>query len=273
MKQSILRLFPALIFIILLIALALYGQITINNPPLVMQNAGTPIGAAAILNCGSNTNCSNAAGVVTLTATGITSISEAPPYLVIGGTKFVQWDGVTAAIPTAPTYLNSVACSSATTGTNGDLVLQNTTNINCWGGYTATTSVEGDFAYQTASSTNSPTLGIWLWDSANGVIFAGGVTVTAATATCAYTLSKYTYAGTGNPVSSTTTTFGMCNNPTHLKLVTVGTGHILFEVSPNGGQTFVGLSLALDAGFTISQGGFMVISESAALDIYSLAIS
>ena len=46
----------------------------VSRGPLIMQNGGTPIGAAITLNCSTGLTCTNSGGTVTATASG-TSLS------------------------------------------------------------------------------------------------------------------------------------------------------------------------------------------------------
>jgi hypothetical protein len=57
-----------------LFAVCAWGQNSASNPPVQIQNAGTPIGAAITINCGLGTTCTNGgAGFITLKANGVPS--------------------------------------------------------------------------------------------------------------------------------------------------------------------------------------------------------
>ena len=246
---------------------------------LPIQANGTPVATATTLNFdnGSNTtvSCSNSSGTVTCTYNssggGGTTVTALPPYIELGSTLYTAYNMYAVTLPTSPTYLNSVSCSSSTTAANGDLVVSSTTN--CWGGYTAATSIEGDFAC--IAVTNDANCGLWMWDSTNNHIWyltvnnansSGGPWLT--------NVEEYSYNGSGNPsFSSTLLTINVSQVPNHYKLSVSG-GTITFALSVNGGVTFTTVYSTTGIG-TISKAGFAVTvsSSTSGMDVYSLVIS
>lgn len=243
--------------------------------PIIVD--GTPLGTATSLELDHGTNVTlsssitGGAAVITINATGGggATVTAAPPYIEIGSTFYASWNMYAVTKPTAPTYLNSVTCSSATTGTNGDLILTNTAAVQCFGGYTATSSVEGDF--QTLNSGNtSNSSGIWLWDSTNNTIYSWNTYIVGSGSAPLLALFSWNYNGTGNPAISTV--IFDCTGPTlvHLKL-SVSAGTLTASASANGGANFVAYTTAGSIG-TISKGGFLQYNAGT-MDLYSLVVN
>ena len=197
---------------------------------------------------------------------GGTTVTAAPPYIELGTTFYTAYNMYQATLPTAPTYLNSVTCTSATTGTNGDLLLSLTSG-QCWGGYAATTSVEGDFNF-VATGSSAAAGGIWIWDSTNNNIYIW--VVLGSSGATQLVLYQWTYNGSGNPsfnsqlfnTSSTTI-------PVHLKIA-LAAGTLTFSASMNGGSNLVPITTVGSIG-TVSKAGF-VLDLVCALDLYSIVV-
>lgn len=223
---------------------------------------------------------STSVGAPTITSTNVvsyipgapsssgTTVTAAPPYVQIGTPFFVAYNMYQATKPTAPTYLNAVGCSTSTTGTNGDLLLTNTSPLNCFGGYTGAASVEADFGYISQNNSGAAA-GIWLWDSTNNNLYtwklvanSGGIMQLG--------LYRWSYNGSGNPsFSAILLVSGSATVPAHLKL-SVSAGTLTASVSLNGGANLVALATVGSIG-TISKGGF-ILDQIGILDLYSLVV-
>jgi hypothetical protein len=215
----------------------------------------------------------NVVGFIPGAATGGGStVTAAPPYIEIGSTFYTIWDMSPATKPTTPTYLNGVTCSSAPATTNGDLLLINTASVNCWAGYSATTSVEGVFTMADTGSAFFST-SVWLWDSTNNFIYVFAVESTGSGNTVsAIVFQKWAYNGTGNP--SFSATIGSITNvpvgPIHFKWSVSG-GTITAAGSLNGGSNFSTYYTQTGIG-TISGGGVALIGNGT-MDVASLVLN
>lgn len=195
------------------------------------------------------------------------SFTAAPPYISDGTNFFVAYNMATATKPTAPTFLNGVGCSSTTTGANGDLILQNASTIVCFGGYTATTSVEADL--KLLPSGGAVAGGVWIWDSTNNILYAWMLFPAGPSSAPSLTLFTYTYNGTGNPGFSAFTQVGATDTAAHIKASLSGTT-LTFAASANGGGNFTPYLTVTGIG-TISKAGIEMDGQGA-LDVYSLVV-
>jgi hypothetical protein len=196
---------------------------------------------------------------------GGTTVTAAPPYIELGTTFYSSWDMFAVTKPTAPTFLNSVACSTATTGTNGDLIEQNTSNVVCWGGYSGSTSVEADYGAPAGGNTSGG-IGIWLYDSTNSHIYALELLQNN------LIVAQWNYSGSGNPSfgSSLFSQSGVMSGQYHQK-ISLSAGTLTFSVSSNGGVTSIPIFSQGGIG-TITKGGF-VLNNITSIDLYSLVVN
>lgn len=198
---------------------------------------------------------------------GGTTVTAAAPYLEIGSTFYVARNMAPATKPTSPTYLNSVACSSTTTAANGDIIFQNTTTIQCFGGYTATASIEADL--KLLPSGGGVAGGIWLWDSTNNKIYVWMIFPSAGNSPASLSVFVYSYNGTGNPSFSSFNQFAATDTAAHIKITLSGTT-LIYSASANGGLNFTTYTTSTGIG-TISKGG-VVMDGIGAIDVYSLVV-
>ncbi len=228
----------------------------------------------------STADCYNTAG--SLTNCG-GSTTAAPPYIEIGST-FYDHDFYAVTKPPvcgSTTWLNSVAPSSCTNGTNGDVLAQTTSTINAWASQTATTSVEGVHASTTNLAFGSFAQSvIWIYDSTNSKFYALVQILAGSTST--QVQSSLQIWACASPCSSVTPTFSsQTETPTgaygfgahaHLKLSVSG-GTLTAASSIDGGSTFVTLS-TVSVG-TITKGGYVLeggSSGTAAEDVISINV-
>lgn len=247
---------------------------TPSNPAAGKTTWYTKAGTLCSLDPSGNEKCTGGAGTA----------SFAPPYLVLGSTKYVSATGFLATLPSSsPTWINSVTPTSVTAGANGDLVLtSNGTAANGWQIGGATTSVECEFGFSAnglVGSNHFPGAGVYIYDSTNSriwwfhpFIFTGssgdlmGIDLA---------IETWTYNGSGNPSFSGSTNKHWPNfggGPIHLKL-SVASTTLTAAVSLNGGANFV--TWDTETVGTIGGGGYTIHGDTATtavMDIYSLVI-
>jgi hypothetical protein len=258
------------------------GALTLNvnssSAAAVQKWLGTALASGDMPANKTNTLCYDGAHWQVMTIgnapSGSGSATAAPPYIEISTTFYMANDmyAVTKP-PSSPSWINSVAPGTITTGTNGDLILQTAgTGTTYFQTESGTASVEAEI--NAINQAGNGQDGIWMYDSTNSVIWAlmafynsGNVQL------CAV---EYTYNGSGNPSFDTDS----CNNGgifawgpwAHLRLVKSGS-NLLFEISLDGGGYY--RTLYTEAVGTLAQGGVVLSDNSQAmtLDVASLAVN
>lgn len=240
-----------------------------------IQNNGTPLTQRSILNFTTNMTCMDDSGNMSTDCSssggGSGSFSTAPPYLSDGTHFFVAGTGYQATKPPAsPTWINGTT-PTVLNGTNGDVILNGTGQY--FATNTATASVEAEFSYSNASGGGAEAF-IWIYDSTNNFLY----TFESAFLTDIGQIvaNRFSYTGTGAPSfsgnllqqQSPTCMTAAC----HFKLSTAG-GTLSFQVSLNGGVTFV--PYLTESVGTISAGGYGMSGNGGQMmmDIYSLVVN
>lgn len=203
-------------------------------------------------------------------ASSSAAVSAAPPYISIGGTKYVA---ATMAPATLPSFTNGwswVAGNSPTvaSGSNGNVVFSGVNTY--WDLTSATASVESVFNCAYEPNGNNSTCGVALWDSTNNLIYAWTVVASPGNSPEYFLFaSDWSYSGSGTPSyvgqvgsSYPTSTFEV----PHLKMIKSGTT-LNFQISQDGGQTYTTVTSQSGVG-NISSAG--VTMSSASMNILSL---
>lgn len=203
------------------------------------------------------------------TSGGGSSVTAAPPYISIGGTKYVAATMYLATLPpTSPSFINGVTPSTSGTGTNGDYFAV-TTSPNPFQTQSATTSVEAEFSIGPYTNMDKAEAGIWLWDSTNSFIYDVNIFANNAQVL----VDKWSYSGSGNP--SLSSVLYQTSFPSsyvyHFKL-SVSAGSLSVFMSMDGGGSYIALPAGTISVGTISSGGFWLGANSA-LTVYSLAVN
>lgn len=203
---------------------------------------------------------------------GGTTVSAAPPYINIGGTKYVAGSGFLATLPSGtPTWINSSAPSTVTVGANGD-VLAGDTGGPYFAIANATSAVEGEFSLVAApGSSSSQCGGILIYDSTNLSIYILQIVQTASN-TKLIALSRYSWSGTGAASWSADIVYAayIGRDPVHFKLSVSGTT-LSAQVSLNGGASFYTWTTVGSIG-TITKGGYGT-NNGGMINMLSLALT
>ncbi len=213
------------------------------------------------------------------------SITFAPPYIVSGGSYYIAQTGQLATRPSSsPPYLNT-APASLTAGVNGDIIVVGPSSGTAYASLTGSASAEIAGQLLTTMAAGAATysaMGVWLWDSANNLVYEVGVWFSSFTASgqsvnaANFTCQKYTYSGTGTPAYSANITAppigwqGMGGGVVNLKIVKSGTT-ISYQISLNGGANWITIATSGSIG-TITKGGWFV-SALCTADIFHCAVS
>ena len=209
-------------------------------------------------------------------------ITISTPYIVSGGNSYIPQDGMFKAAlpPSSPTWLNSVAPTSVTNGSNGNQIVQTTSAIAAFASQTATTSVEGVFntmSAQTAGASQFPDGGIWVYDSTNSKIYVvnqGSTAPSGQQSGFNIVAQIWNYSGSGNPslgsniVTYNATAFGS-TAVAHFRLIKAGST-LSFQFSLDGGSTYQ--TITTESVGTLSSGGFVISGSSSTFTMNVLSI-
>ena len=200
----------------------------------------------------------------------VAAVTAIPPYLSIGGTKYIA---ATMGLVTLPNFTSGwswVGGSSPTIANapNGNVVFSGANTY--WDLTPAATSVDSVFQCSYEPSGNNSTCGVALWDSTNNLIYAWTVVASPGNSPEYFLFaSDWSYSGSGTPSyvgqvgsSYPTSTFAVPD----LKVVKAGTA-LNFQISQDGGQTYTTMTSQSGVG-NISAAG--VTMNSATMNVLSL---
>jgi hypothetical protein len=219
---------------------------------------------------------------------GGSGVTPAPPYWTDGTYKYDAQGYKVTLPPSSSSWLNSLAPTTWTAQTNGDvLVIGTVASDDYWQTQSLTTSIEyvgiGITQLTTGNNTYESNHGIWVYDSTNGVVYTWIVqdnsNVSGGTGPPTYLVeNKYTYTGTGLPTYVSQRNAFIAGGqgwaaPVHLRIRKSGTT-LYFGISMDGGVSFV--EPCSETVGTLSSGGVHFFSQTGnaiPLDIYSLAVN
>jgi len=203
-----------------------------------------------------------------------TTVTPVPPYIELGSTFYdIVMFAVTKPVACASQVFIGTA-PTCTNGSNGNVVLSSTaTNTVYWSKIALSSSIDVDlrvlcsFVAANTSTANGCGIGIWIFDSSNGLVWTIERTAPSATAGDTFYLNKYTCSttcpATTQPVYSATNYAlgGSWFGPNlHLRLSVSGST-LTYGISEDGGATYQTVNTQTGIG-TIADGGIIIYSSN-----------